>query len=107
MRTGIIKHLLIFFFIFSILEKTGVSVLALVVDNSKYIAECIAENETEESSNAPESKEAIKEYWLFQQALHLPEPYVLIQPLSYADEESNQHLAYFPAVPTPPPDLFV
>jgi hypothetical protein len=108
MRTGIIKHLLIFFFIFSILEKTGVSMLALVVDNNKEIAERLVENEEEDDSTAPsENKEALKEYWVFQPHWQLPVPCRVIERLAYVDEENNHHLAYFPAVPTPPPDFSV
>ncbi|RZA00122.1 MAG: hypothetical protein EOP47_14930 [Sphingobacteriaceae bacterium] len=107
MKPGIVKQLLIVFFIFSLLEKTGVSMLSLFVNNTPQITESLIADEEDTSAPAENKEVSVKEYWIFHPTWQLPEAGLQLAPLTYVDEESNHHLAYFPSVPTPPPNRTV
>ncbi|RCH55624.1 hypothetical protein DJ568_06980 [Mucilaginibacter hurinus] len=87
------------------MEKTGISVLSLIVDNGYHLTE-VAFEEAEEKG-ASETKEGVKEYWLFHPDIKLPLPYTEPKPMNFAGVNSNLHLAYFPSVPTPPPNYCI
>lgn len=107
LKNVFVKYLLVCFFIMAIMERTGISLLSLM-DNGKQLTECLMEEQQDDDARAAnEIKESVKEYWLFESTLYMPEPYVYCQPLTYADNEANNHLAYFPSVPTPPPNYTV
>lgn len=107
LKNACVKYIFVCFFIIAIMEKTGVSVLSLLAGD-KHLTECVMEEQQDDDARtANENKESVKEYWLFEHTLHLTEPYRYCQPLTYADNEANNHLAYFPSVPTPPPNTAV
>ncbi|RVU01230.1 hypothetical protein EOD41_04490 [Mucilaginibacter limnophilus] len=104
LKNAFLKYILVCFFILAILEKTGVSVLSLMA-NGKHLTEALMDDQQDDDARtANESKESVKEYWLFENSLDMPEPYLYCQPLTYADNVANNPLAYFPSVPTPPPN---
>lgn len=108
MRAGLLRYLLITLLIFSVMEKTGISVLSLISLNGNELSEKLYNDEEETSSSRTESKETvINEFWLHHPAWMLTVPSFNAEPLTYAHADSDEHLAYFPSVPTPPPNAVI
>lgn len=107
MIAGFLRYLLVIFFIFSVMEKAGVSVLSLLNVNNKELSEKLFDEEEDASARAESKEVAAKEYWLHYATWQLPEPYLTGERLTFASAESSMPLAYFPSVPTPPPNPIV
>ncbi|MBE9585561.1 hypothetical protein IM792_13985 [Mucilaginibacter sp. JRF] len=90
------------------MEKTGISLLSLFSTNSTELSEKLFTDDEESSSSRTESKETVvTEFWLHHPSWLLPAPHFEAQAYAYTHADSDEHLAYFPSVPTPPPNAVI
>lgn len=104
MRAGFLRYLLITLLIFSVMEKTGISVLSLISTQGRELSETLYNDEEETSSRTESKEKVVSEFWLSHPVWLLPDPAFKAEPFTYARTDSDEHLAYFPSVPTPPPN---
>ena len=102
-----LKYLVVFICVFSVLEKTGISVSAIFHVINSYKAECIyncpSDKDAAERNGAKET--SLKEYWDIHQQCILAPLMGFYKPVCFPGENSSSHLAWVPPVPTPPPNL--
>ncbi|WP_345211552.1 hypothetical protein [Mucilaginibacter gynuensis] len=93
-------------FAFSVMEKPITSVAMMLAAHDTCVTDCPADDEESEAANRNEAKESPAKEFLPVYS-YTGQTLVLIdcELLKYAGEENHNHLAYFPAVPTPPPDV--
>jgi hypothetical protein len=100
-----LKHLLVFICIFSILESTGVSLSSLLKKTTISQNDYSSLNDDEDAAQRNENKETnLKEFWVIQQNLLLPQLNLCGIAVDYPNEKSSHHLAWISPVPTPPPN---
>lgn len=105
MRVSLLRYLLTFVLIFSVMEKTGISLLSLISHTGTELSEKIYADDEENSSSRNESKETVmNEFWLHHPEWLLPAPHFKARANTYLHTDSDDLPAYFPSVPTPPPN---
>jgi hypothetical protein len=99
-----LKYLLVVICIFSLLEGTGVF-SSLAFDPDDRHTEWQSTNADDEDATERSEKETnLKECYTTLELLQINPLCINCEPMQYADEQSNNHLAWVSPVPTPPPN---
>jgi hypothetical protein len=107
MKLICLRHLLVFVCIFSLLEGTGAAVRS-VFSLTDHHSEWQADNSDDEDAPERSEKETtLKEYYATPEYLQITPLCISCEPMQYANEQSNHHLAWVSPVPTPPPNSLV
>jgi len=108
MKLSKVKYLFIFLFLFSLMEKTGISVISLCSHIKIMVSGPQAEKQASENSESSEAKQVeVKEYWATYQEHAFRLLPVVTTAMLYPRETSQQHYNWSPPVPTPPPNFNV
>ncbi len=105
MKSKAVKYLITLICLFSVLEKTGVSVLSVFAHVNSVLTEW---QQTKEDSNAneKEAKQAeVKEFWATYDQLSLLMPPNAPLLTEYTTDYNINHSVWYPPVPNPPPTL--
>ena len=106
-RTAFTKYILVFLFLFAILERTGISVISFVAYQSSRLIDAEEINSQEESTRSLETesvKESLKEFLSDSNNLNLHLPPLFLGQKTKRNKNNEAHLIYHLSVPTPPPD---
>lgn len=109
-RTAFTKYILVFLFLFAVLERTGISVISFVAYQSSRIIDAEEINNQEESSRSAETesiKESLKEFLSDSSNLNLHLPSLSLDQKAKRNKNNGAYLIYHLSVPTPPPDSLV
>ncbi|WP_256013008.1 hypothetical protein [Desertivirga xinjiangensis] len=105
MKSEFVKHMLVFLFLFTIVERTGVSVISFIVSQSGSKNIVMLLNQPESSTQESENKEkTLKEFWVCDFQLIADS---LILEAGQQKKRVTSNLDYSlhkPSVPSPPPD---
>ncbi len=108
MKLSKLKYLFVFVCLFSIMEKTGISVVSLFSHIRISLAEQAAEKQANDSSENNEAKQVeVKEYWAVHADANFSLPHISFGTVCFSRETSRQHYNWCPPVPTPPPNAIV
>lgn len=100
------RFIILSLLIFAVLEKSGVSVMSLILAERHPAYEMVladTEQNAKENENAKES--SVKEVWLSDDGNSILSPvckYVFRQPTI---SRNFQPITFYPSIPTPPPNL--
>ena len=101
-----LKYLLVFVCILSLLQGTGVF-SSLVFDTDDQHNEWSATADDDDATERSEKETNLKEYYTMLELLQINPACTNCEPLQYAHEQSQNHLAWVSPVPTPPPNQLV
>jgi hypothetical protein len=107
MKLFCLRRLLILACVFSLLEGTCAfvsSVFSLTDHHTEWQADS---SDDEDAPERSEKETHLKEYYVTHEYLQIAPLYISCEPMQYADEQSNHHLAWVSPVPTPPPNPLV
>jgi hypothetical protein len=102
-----LKYLLVFVCIFSLLEGMGISMTSLFDHGDQHNEWQSATTSDEDAAGRSEKETNFKEYYTTLELLQIDPLCINCEPVEYADQQNNHHLAWVSPVPTPPPDLLV
>lgn len=106
MKSEFVKHVLVFLFLFTIVEKAGLSVISFIASGSDSENIEMLLSQPESSTQESESKEkTLKEFWVCDFQLVADS---LMLEASQQKKRVTNNLAYSlhtPAVLSPPPDM--
>ena len=105
MKLRCLKYLLVLVLIFSVLERSGITVSAYFGKAHQVEEQPGSDDERTDRNETKETN--FKEYWVIHQHVEVPALYTCCKPTPYPHEENARHLAWVSPVPTPPPDLLV
>ncbi len=106
-KTAFTKYILVFLFLFAILERTGISVISFVAYQSSRLIDAEEINSQEESNRSAETesiKESLKEFLSGTNNLNIHLPLLSLDQKTKRNKNNGAYLIYHLSVPTPPPD---
>jgi len=103
MKAGLLKYLFVCLFIFTVMERTGFSVVSILMQHSSHaLTFSEPDGSAQEQENSKESSP--KEFWFITNEYDVPAPPANTGAQKIRPEDCRFSLIYYPSVPTPPPN---
>ena len=101
------KYLLIFVCLFSVLERTGISLSTFFTRVYLHQTDARQDTDNDATENSEIKETNLKEFWTMHQQPKLSPLFTYLRPTAFVSEQEEMHLAWIPPVPTPPPNRLI